>query len=78
MDQTKWDAMDEQERALHVLNLERTDRGLDPISAVVAPVKAIAQDYAEFLQAQATPDGGEGGHKKKKRKKAEYICFILF
>jgi len=60
MDQTKWDAMDEQERALHVLNLERTDRGLDPISAVVAPVKAIAQDYAEFLQAKATPDGAEG------------------
>ena len=60
IDQTKWDAMDEQARALHVLNLERTDRGLDPISAVVGPVKAIAQEYADFLQAKATPDGGEG------------------
>lgn len=78
MDQAKWDALDEQARALHVMNLERTDRGLDPISAVVNPLKTIATDYAAFLQAKASPDGGEVWTKKKGFARVRYHTFFLF
>jgi len=78
MDQAKWDALDEQARALHVMNLERTDRGLDPISAVVNPLKTIATDYAAFLQAKASPDGGEVWTKKKALRAYGTIHFFYF
>ena len=58
MDQAKWDNLDEQARALHVMNLERTDRGLDPISAVVNPLKAIAIWDRAQCAVPARPLGG--------------------
>ena len=55
--QTEWDAMDPQQRALIVLNIERTARGLLPVSAVVAPLKTVAEDYAAYLKDKASPAG---------------------
>ena len=58
--QEEWDAMDPQQRGLTVLNIERTARGLLPVSAVVAPLKSSATDYAGYLSVKANPDGRTG------------------
>ena len=47
--QAEWDAMDEAEKALWLINQERSDRGIDPLEQIEANVTAVAQTYADYL-----------------------------
>jgi uncharacterized protein YkwD len=47
--QAEWDAMGEAEKALWLINQERSDRGIDPLEQIEANVTAVAQTYADFL-----------------------------
>lgn len=44
-----WEAMSDGEKALWLINEERTARGLAPLHGLEANVNAVAQDYADWL-----------------------------
>lgn len=48
-DQATWDAMSGGEKALWLINSERVDRGLMPLTAVEPNITSVAQLYAEYL-----------------------------
>ena len=47
--QAEWDVMDEAEKALWLINPERSDRGIDPFEQIEANVTDVAQTYADYL-----------------------------
>jgi hypothetical protein len=47
--QATWDGMSDGEKALWLINLERIDRGIDPLDQIEANVTEVAQYYADFL-----------------------------
>ena len=47
--QSVWDQMGDGERALWLINRERTDRGIAPLDSTEPNVTGVAQDYAQFL-----------------------------
>jgi len=47
--QSEWDAMGEGEKALWLINLERSDRGIDPLEQTEVNVTHVAQTYADYL-----------------------------
>jgi hypothetical protein len=47
--QAEWDAMDEGEKALWLINQERSVRGIDPLEQTEANVTDVAQTYAHYL-----------------------------
>lgn len=61
--QAAWDAMSNGERALWLMNRERIDRGVEPLTAAEASVTGVAQAYAEWLLANDawghTADGSD-------------------
>ena len=48
-DQADWNAMSDGERAIWLINLERVDRGVDPLHSLESNVTSVAQYYAEYL-----------------------------
>ncbi len=55
--QSIWDDMDNQEKALYLLNKERYDRGIKPFEGIDQNVIDVAQAYAELLYTK-----GKFGH----------------
>ena len=55
--QSVWDSMNDQEKALYLLNKERYDRGLKPFEGIDSNVVTVAQNYAQLLY-----DTGTFGH----------------
>ncbi len=49
--QSTWDSYTDPEKCLWLVNRERVDRGLKPLSGVEANVQAVAQYYASYLLA---------------------------
>ena len=47
--QSAWDAMNDGEKALWLINRERVDRGVVPLHGIEANVTTIAEDYAQYL-----------------------------
>jgi len=47
--QAAWDAMGEGEKALWLINQERSDRGIDPLEQIESNVTDVAQTYADYL-----------------------------
>ncbi len=47
--QAAWDAMDEGEKALWLINRERSDRDIDPLEQIETNVTDVAQTYADYL-----------------------------
>ncbi len=47
--QSIWDSMNDAEKALCLINLERIDRGLAPLHGIEENVTSIAQGYAQYL-----------------------------
>ena len=47
--QAEWDAMGEAEKALWLINQERSDRGIEPLEQIEANVTDVAQTYADYL-----------------------------
>lgn len=47
--QAAWDALSDGQKALWLVNRERVDRSLNPLSAVETSVTAVAQTFAEYL-----------------------------
>jgi len=47
--QTEWDGMSDGQRALWLINRERTDRGVHALHGLEANVTGVAQDYAQYL-----------------------------
>ena len=47
--QATWNGMSDGEKALWLINLERIDRGIDPLDQIEANVTEVAQYYADFL-----------------------------
>jgi uncharacterized protein YkwD len=47
--QSQWDAMNDNEKALYLLNRERYDRGLKPFEGYHSDVIGVAQQYAQTL-----------------------------
>ncbi len=44
-----WDAMNDQEKVLYLLNRERYDRGIKPFEGYHSDVDGVAQNYAQYL-----------------------------
>ncbi|CAM9836438.1 unnamed protein product, partial [Chrysoparadoxa australica] len=55
--QAEWDALTENEKGLFLLNEERVDRGIFPVSAVVAELVTVAQDHADYHTDYYTANG---------------------
>ena len=47
--QAKWDSMNNQQKALYILNKERYDRGIKPFEGYHGDVISVAQNYAQHL-----------------------------
>jgi uncharacterized protein YkwD len=47
--QAEWDAMDDGEKVLWLINRERVDRGVPPLHGLEENVTGVAQSYAEYL-----------------------------
>ena len=47
--QARWDAMSNGEKALWLINRERSARGVDPLTDVETNVTGVAQTYAQYL-----------------------------
>ena len=47
--QAIWDAMNQGEQALWIINRERDDRGMKPLEQIESNVTGVAQTYADFL-----------------------------
>jgi hypothetical protein len=47
--QEKWSSMSDGEKALWLVNQERTDRGIHPLHGIETNVTSVAQYYAQFL-----------------------------
>ena len=48
-DQTQWNGMSDDEKALWLINRERIDRGLEPLDGLETNVNGVAQYYADYL-----------------------------
>jgi uncharacterized protein YkwD len=59
--QETWDTMNDQEKALYLLNKERYDRGLKPFEGYTADVTGVAQNYAQLLYNTGTFGHEEDG-----------------
>ncbi len=59
--QATWDAMNDQEKALYLLNRERYDRGIKPFEGYSADVTGVAQNYAQHLYDTSTFGHNEDG-----------------
>ncbi|NJN84790.1 MAG: hypothetical protein HC802_22535, partial [Caldilineaceae bacterium] len=59
--QSLWNAMDDGERALWLINQERSGRGLAPFHGVESNVTAVAQAWAEWLLAHNAFDHNADG-----------------
>jgi hypothetical protein len=47
--QSTWNAMTDSDKALWLINRERSDRGVMPLHGVEANVQSVAQNYADYL-----------------------------
>lgn len=59
--QETWDGMNDQEKALYLLNRERYDRGIKPFEGYSADVSGVAQNYAQLLYDTSTFGHEEDG-----------------
>ena len=60
--QSQWDAMGDGEKALWLVNHERSDRGVPLLEGVEFNVTSVAQNYADFLFTNDLWGHGEDGH----------------
>ncbi len=60
--QAEWDNFSDGEKALWLINAERRDRGLMPLTGLEAHVGGIAQYYADYLLAHDAWGHEEDGH----------------
>lgn len=49
--QSEWDALSDGEKALWLINVERVDRGVDPLHDTEFNVESVARTYADYLLA---------------------------
>lgn len=59
--QAVWDGMNDQKKALYLLNKERYDRGIKPFEGVDQNVVGVAQNYADLLYNTGTFSHTEDG-----------------
>lgn len=60
--QSAWDALNDSEKALWLINAERVDRGVQPLDNVEDNVTGVAQYYADYLM-----DNDKWGHNEDGR-----------
>ena len=60
--QAEWNAISEAQRALWLINRERIDRSVTPLTGLEANVTAVAQSYADFLLATNQFGHAADGH----------------
>jgi hypothetical protein len=60
-DQVTWKKKSDGEKALFLINLERTDRGLEPLHGLETNVTSVAQYYAQYLMDNNAFDHYEDG-----------------
>ncbi len=71
--QSVWDSMDNQEKALYLLNKERYDRGIKPFEGIDQNVIDVAQAYAELLYTKGKFGHNEDGSPWERLDKVDLI-----